>query len=171
MEFDNIESPKGLFNYMYDNIEYGFLNQDNQKIIKKDNYPFYYTEQLLRNYKFQSPEEVINNGCGICYDQNELARYWFEKQGIEAMTYYSSIRNHSLLVYKDNNKYNWFELTLKTGLGIHDFDTLEELFEFYLFIEDIYHNVNICEYVIKEYGIDYYDLINNARNSKLVLKK
>lgn len=171
MEFEDIKSPKSLFNYMYDNIEYGFVNQDNIRIIKKDNYPFYYTEQLLRNYKFQSPEEVVLNKCGICYDQNELARDWFEKHNIEARTYYSIIRNHSILVYKDNNKYNWFELTLRTGLGIHDFDTLEELFEFYLFTEDIYHSSDICEYNIRDYGIDYYDLISKARSSKLVLKK
>ena len=171
MEFDDIKSPKGLFNYIYDNIDYGFINQDNQIIIKKDSKPFYYTEQLLRYYKFQSPEKVINNKCGICYDQNELARYWLEQHNYEAKTYYSSHRNHSLLVYKDNDKYNWFELLLNVGKGIHDFDTLDELFEFYFFTEDIYGRPDIYEYDIKDYGIDYYNFVNKAKSFKLVLKK
>lgn len=171
MEFEDIKSTKALFNYIDNYIEYGFVTQSNKRVIKKESYPFYYTEQLLRNYKLQSPEEVLESKCGICYDQNELAKYWLKKQNYNVNTYYSIIRNHSLLVYVDNNGYNWFELTLPVGKGIHSFNSLDELFEFYLFTEDIDKKSDIYEYEITKYGLDYYNLINEVKNSKLVLKK
>lgn len=172
MKYEEIKTPKELYSYMKENIEYGFVNQNNEILLRKEKSEIYYMEELLRNYKFQSPEEVIMSKCGLCYDQNELMRYWLESNGYDVKTYFSPIRNHSILVYLDNNKYNWIERTFKDVVGIHDFNNLEDLFNFYLYIQDSEHvSTNIYEYDIKDYGCNFYDFVSTAKESKLVLKK
>ena len=144
MKYEELKTPRDLYNYMRDNISYGFVNQDNNIFLRRDTSEIYYMEELLRNYKFQSPEEVLMTKCGLCYDQNELMRYWLEQNNYEVKTYFSPIMNHSLLVYTDNDKFNWIERTYKDVLGIHDFNNLNDLFEFYLFIQDSeYKSTNI----------------------------
>lgn len=171
MKYNNIKTPKELYKYMRENIRYGFVNQDDKIFLRNKTYEFYYMEQLFRNYKFQNAAEVILNKVGICYDQNELMRYWLYTHDYEATTYYSSIRNHSLLVYQDNNKYNWIETTYKNLLGIHEFNSLHELFEYYIFSQEgDYQTTDIHEYDIKDYGVDFYTFVNKARNSKILKK-
>lgn len=86
------------------------------------------------NYYLQSSKEVEANGYGICFDQVEYERTLFKELGLEFRTYfiyYSSLSNdaaHSFLVFKNNEKYYWFENAWLKYKGIHEYDSKEELF-------------------------------------------
>ena len=171
MKYAQIKSPEDLYYYIKKSIDYGFVNQSDKVFLRNNTNEYYYMEELFRNYKFQCAAEVILNKCGICYDQNELMRYWLDNNGYEVSTYYCNIRNHSFLVYKDQNKYKWLETTYKKTSGIHSFYDLEDLFNYYLYTQQPKEEAKIFEYNIKDYGCDIYTFIEEARNSKLVLKK
>ena len=53
-------------------IEYGWIDKNNNKYNEVNNL-------FSDNYILQSPEQVIENKIGICWDQVELERYLFEK--------------------------------------------------------------------------------------------
>lgn len=169
MKYIDIKTPLDLYIFMKENIKYGFVNQKDIILKRKAVSDFYYEEELFRNYKFQCAAEVILNKYGLCYDQNELMRYWLESHNYEVFTFYSPIRNHSFLVYKDNDKYIWIETTYKKISGMYEFDSLEDLLKFYITIQG--QRENIYEYSNKNYGCNFYDFITFAKNSKLVLKK
>ena len=172
MDYEDIKNPNDLYLFTRNNIKYGFINKDNKVLLRYNTFEQYYMEELFRNYKFQSPQELLISKCGICYDQNELMRDWLNTHGYNVKTYYTSLRNHSLLVYYVNNKYYWIETTFKPIRGIHTFSSLDALFEYYISTQsDEDKNLSIYEYENMNYGCDIYDFISQAKNSKLVLKK
>ncbi len=108
-------------------IEYGWVDIDNNKHNK-------ISRIMLEKYKLQSPEEVLKNKIGVCWDQVELQRYLFNKIEYDVKTYficyydYVKNPNHTFLVYKKDNKYYWFEHSFHKYKGIYSFSTLKELF-------------------------------------------
>ena len=172
IKYKDLKTPQDLYFFMKENIKYGFVNQNGTIIPRKGTPEVYYMEELFRNYYFQSPKELLMNKCGICYDQNELMKEWLLEHNYEVKTYYSPIRNHSIIVYKKDNKYYWIERTFKDAIGIHDFSNLLDLFEFYLFTQDSeYKNTVLYEYNINNYGCNFYEYICKAKEGKIVLKK
>ena len=103
------------------NIKYGHLDQNAQ--ITND----------YSNYLLSSPQETIKTGIGICWDQVELERYYFQNTGYRVHTYIFIYYNnkdcptHSFLTYEKNGKYYWFEHAYEKYQGIHCYDTLKEL--------------------------------------------
>ena len=85
MILNNIKTPEELYKYMDENIEYGYLGKDGN-IYKADNPEF--DDKWFDYYLLESPEEVIKNKSGICWDQVELERKWFEKNKFEYKTYF-----------------------------------------------------------------------------------
>lgn len=173
MEYKDINTPRELYMFMKENIKYGFVNQQGIVYLRKYTSEIFYMEEFFRNYYYQKPEELLINKCGICYDQNELMKKWLIDNNYEVRTYYSTIRNHCILVYKDNNKYNWIERTFLDSLGIHDFNNLDELFNFYLYtqFDNGINEYEIYEFENIKYGISFYDYIIEAKRGKLILKK
>ena len=80
-------------------IEYGWLDKNNN-IQKEVNNLF------SDNYILQSPEQVIKNKVGVCWDQVELERKLFEKKNIKFNTYFivhydnDKCPTHKLLIYE-----------------------------------------------------------------------
>ena len=103
------------------NIKYGHLDQNAQ--ITND----------YSNYLLSSPQETIKTGIGICWDQVELERYYFQNTGYPVHTYIFIYYNnkdcptHSFLTYEKNGKYYWLEHAYEKYQGIHCYDTLKEL--------------------------------------------
>ena len=103
-------------------IEYGWIDKNNNKHNEVNNL-------FSDNYILQSPEEVLKNKIGICWDQVELERYLFEKEKINFNTYFIEYFNnqnnpaHTFLIYKGNNKYYWFEHSYKLFRGIHEYNS------------------------------------------------
>ena len=123
----------GIWNYytefdvmeLMSDIEYGWVDQDNQKHVGDyDSFPYH--------YKLQSPKEVMKNKLGVCFDQVELERYYFK--GYDIKTYFiiyyddNNYPNHTFLTFQKNNKYYWFEHSWEVYRGIHEYNTLNELF-------------------------------------------
>lgn len=108
-------------------IEYGWIDKNNNKHDRID-------EFYLENYILQNPKEVINNKLGVCWDQVELERYYFKGNNLNIKTFFlvhydeDKSPTHTFLTFEKNNKYYWFEHSWKTFRGIHEYNSLKELF-------------------------------------------
>lgn len=77
-------------------------------------------------YIVKLPKDVLKSGKGICYDIVELERKLFNYINYKFKTFFAyenlPITNsltHTFLVFKENNKYFWFELSWESYKGIH----------------------------------------------------
>lgn len=162
-EFDVME-------FMSD-IEYGWVDQDNQKHVSDyDSFPYH--------YKLQSPKEVMKNKLGVCFDQVELERYYFK--GYDIKTYFiiyyddNNYPNHTFLTFQKNNKYYWFEHSWEVYRGIHEYNTLNELFDDVKkkFIETLLNsdytleNLAMYEYQKPDYYISMIDFYKHCEEGK-----
>ena len=88
-------------------IEYNNFNDENKYIIR-------------------SVEEVLKSKKGIYYELVEVQRELFEKNNYEIKTYFSYEKlpitdnpTHTYLIFKENNKYYYFESSWYKNRGIH----------------------------------------------------
>jgi hypothetical protein len=109
------------------NIEYGWVDKNNVKHYKLEPALF---SQI---YMLQTPEELLNSKIGVCWDQVELERYYFNKTSLKYNSYdiiyidNNNMPNHTFFVYEDNNKFYWFEHAWDKYKGIHEYDNLKNL--------------------------------------------
>ena len=135
MEFDKIDSPKKLLDFMSANLKYGFVGKNRKIYVNQDSEDWndWYEQCLV-----QTGEQVLNTKVGTCWDQVELERLWFEKNKYEIKTifiwfevnYENAYPTHTFLLYKKDNKWYWFENSFETCRGIYEFNTVEEAIEF-----------------------------------------
>ena len=78
------------------------------------------------NYIIKKPQLIIQNKKGICYDQVELERDFFKKWHYQFKTYfiYEKLplidnQTHTFLIFKEKNKYYWFENSWEAYKEIH----------------------------------------------------
>lgn len=164
-----------IMNIMND-IKYGYFDFNNKIHINID-------EDFSILYKLQSPQETLEHKVGVCWDQVELERYLFKKEEMEFKTYFivhyddDKCPTHTFLIYKENNKYYWFEHSWEKYRGIKAFDTeidaLKDIKE--KFIKDELNNkynfMNLCiyEYSTPEYGINVLNFYKHCENGKIVI--
>ena len=118
---DDIKNPEELLNFMSNKINYGYLGKND------DNFNLDWYEQ----YILENKDDILNNLYGNCWDQVELERDWFLKNGYEIKTIFEMVKldydniypSHSFLVYKDNNCWFWFENSDFNNRGIHKFNS------------------------------------------------
>lgn len=85
-------------------IEYGWVDKHNNKHSVVN-------EKYANNYIMQSPNEVIKNKIGVCWDQVELERYYFKGNDWNVKAYFivyddgDKCPTHTFLTYEKNNKY------------------------------------------------------------------
>ena len=160
-----------LYEYISSNINYGFVSQDKnifqRNLIDNDTY----LRNLFNNYYLQSPKELLQSKCGICYDQVELANLWLVTHGYEILNCFTEVHNHSMVLFKKNDRYYWLETTLINHMGIHEYISLDMFYKDLLKIQkqktmDIYFFNKI------KYGCDFDTYKNNIinNNKKLILK-
>ena len=132
---DNINTPEELLKFMSEKIEYGYLGK-NGRVYYYDNNLF--NSDWYEQYILESRDDILKNLCGNCWDQVELERYWFLKNGYKIKTIYEMVKldydnpypTHSFLIYKDNDYWCWFENADYNNRGIHRFNSLDELLNF-----------------------------------------
>lgn len=118
---NNIKTPEELYEYMSINITYGYIDKNNE-------YNYYIDD----DYHLLSPEEFERCKVGICWDQVEFERKFFEdhnyKFGTYSIVHYTENKcpDHTFLIYEDNNKFYWFENSWTPYVGIHEYNTLLE---------------------------------------------
>lgn len=65
----DLKTPEELYNYMKDNIRYGFYSNVSQEIYIRSelNNDFLYEYMLFYNYCLQTPEKVLKTKVGVCF--------------------------------------------------------------------------------------------------------
>ena len=129
-EFESLQTPQELLEFMERNIEYGFISRKDQRRYTWRDKEM--SEKMRTEYFLQSPQEQIMNGCGVCWDSAELAREWFSERGYDFQVYFmmfvknkpNTLPTHSFLVFRSQDKYYWFEFSDSANRGIHEYDTL-----------------------------------------------
>lgn len=107
-------------------IEYGWCDID--KNVYKD-----VDKGFKKKYVLSSPEDVINNKVGTCYDLVELERTYFKSLGKKINTYFmvyyeaKKIYTHTFVVFEENEKFYWFEYAWNKFKGIHEYMSLFDL--------------------------------------------
>lgn len=155
------------------NIEYGFLDKDGYNLINDDDK---WEKEFYLFYHLQSPDELLRTKCGVCWDQVELERELFSKTDYKFYTYFIYIKDndmlpsHTFLVYEDNSKYYWFEHSWGVYKGIHEYNSLDDLFsELIIKFRDSHPEVSkenmiyLYKYDKPKYGIsceEFYDFID-----------
>jgi hypothetical protein len=113
-------TPPQLSKWMSNNFDYGIVV--NGKVFKNWSGPFF-----MEHYRLQSPSELMKSKVGVCWDQVELERVFFEANEIPHKTIYCWLHNkadtihdsHTFLIYeKDGNTY-YFENAFHAIRGIH----------------------------------------------------
>lgn len=158
--FEKIKTPEELLSFMEKNIEYGYVD-------KQDNKHYEIGGKMGKIYKLQSPEELLKSKLGVCWDQVELERLFFEKNNIDFSTYFivyydgNMYPTHTFLTYKSNNEYIWFEHSWKKHKGLHKFNSIHELLREVKKIftnEEIEKNYNIKNLCIYKYEKPTYNI-------------
>ena len=159
------------------NIQYGFV--DNNKNI----YPVSlenWDSNFDNLYYLQSPKELIETKCGVCWDQVELERFLLKENKIESESYFIIAHNekqtktHTFIVVESNNCY-WIEHSWETNRGIHEYKSLTELlndiknkFEESLEIENKTYTLEIYKYETPKYGINCTDFMKHCEKGKKI---
>ena len=156
-------------------IEYGWVDKDNHKYI--EDYEFFANKYLL-----QSPNEVIKNKLGVCWDQVELERYYFKGNDWNLKTYFmvhydqDTCPTHTFLTYEKNNKYYWFEHAWGRFKGIHEYNSREELLQdvkdkFIKYeLDNPYEIKNLClyEYSKPKYHINVQEFFRHCESGRKI---
>lgn len=135
-------TPQELLDFMSD-IEYAWMDKEGE-------FHEELTPDMYENYSLMTPEEVLKYKKGICVDQSEFERDWFLKHNYEHKVMVIQIERddstpgHQFLIYRDNNKYYWFEHAWESQRGIHEYSSYEKL------VEDIKNKFIIQENITNE---------------------
>ena len=126
-----LKDPHQLMTWMRSNIRYGWKSMEDNRVhgtgeSDDENYFF-------QHYRLQSPTQITKSKVGVCWDQCELERRWFGKNGIEHGVFYVEIQgsedipNHTFLVYHMHDSYWWFEHSWGNQQGIRRYDSLRDV--------------------------------------------
>lgn len=170
MDYKEIRNPYELYEYMKNNIEYGFYSSLDEKIHKRNETDNYSYENLLFNYYYlQKPEELLITKTGICYDQVEFERKWFLDHGYEVHTFFTPYHNHCFLIFKDRDYYYLFETCIKDINGIYIGETIEELLDYYKILQNNF-DIEFYEYNNVIFGCNFIKFISHIiKNEKYIL--
>ena len=124
-----MNTPEELIDKMH-NIKYGWIDKEGTK----------HDSKIIRaifekDWYLQDPHDLENTKVGVCWDQVEYERLFFQEKNIPFKTifmiYDTGIKQHmhTFLVYKENKKYCWIENTYEHFIGINKYDTFKELLD------------------------------------------
>ena len=54
---------------------------------------------MKEEFYFQTPEEMIDNMCGLCWEYAELARFWFSKRNFEYKVFFVWFLKKQIKIY------------------------------------------------------------------------
>ncbi len=155
------------------NIKVGYKCKDGSFRITID-------EHFSDIYRLQSASDLQESYIGLCFDQVELERKLFSAMKVSFRTYLLLYddkklnKGHTFLVFKDKEKYYWFEHAWFSYKGVHAYSSKEELLQDVMqhFIETIPNgNINLLQlyqYDKPRSGISFTRFLSNAINGKRV---
>ena len=168
-----VENKKNEYEIMelMNDIEYGWLDKVGN--IHKTDY-----ETFSEKYILQSPNEVIKSKVGVCWDQVELERYYFESYDFNIKTYFlvhydnDKCPTHTFLTFEKNDKYYWFEHSWERFRGIHEYESTKELLfdirdkfiKYELNNNFVLENLVLHEYKKPNYNISVQEFYKHCEN-------
>lgn len=165
-----------LHDYMKDNINYGYIDKDNSKYNLVD-------KHFARKYILQSPEQLLESKTGVCWDQVEFERTYFESKGYEYKTFFivyydnEDCPTHTFLVYNHDDGWVWFENSWEIHRGLHMYSDIESLLKDVRekFINSLNETeidpMNLCiyDYSKPKYGIGCLEFYKHVEQGKNVI--
>lgn len=115
-----MEDINKVMEYM-EAINYGWFDINNQIHINT-------IENIQSLYRLSTIDEIMEHKVGICFDQVELERYFFDKY--YKTNSYAIITNHmvhTFLTLEKDNRFIYFEHSSFKNKGIYYFDNIDEL--------------------------------------------
>mgnify|MGYP003301312768 CR=1 FL=1 len=117
------------FNKELCKIKYGWYDKEGRlhESLKEGNFG--------KNYRMQYIDEVKRHKSAICWDLCEVEREFFKKTDYQFITVFAVLKKfkrkpcHTFLIFKEKDKYCWFEASWSKMKGIRKYDSLEELFD------------------------------------------
>lgn len=161
-----------------DQIEYSFLDEHGNNIINTN--PKKWDEEFYDFYYLLTPDELLKNKYGVCWDQVELERSLFEAKNIKVQTYFictydeDNLPSHTFLTYEKDKEFYWFEHSWNIYKGIHKYKTKKELL---LDVKNKFINSHstsqkaytlIYEYQKPKYHINCLEFYKYCENEKLI---
>lgn len=160
-------------------IDYGFKDENGNNIIEND--PEKWDNQFSNFYYLQTPEELLDTKCGVCWEQVELERKLFQEKNISIKTYFiymidgDMLPSHTFLTFEDNNKHYWFEHSWGIYKGIHEYnvelslllDVKEKFRREYDYVDE-YAPLFIYEYQSPNYHISCDEFYQYIETQKLI---
>jgi len=164
-----------LHNYMKNNIAYGYIDGNNNKYDDVN-------QNFDKIYILQSPEQLLKSKRGVCWDQVEFERTYFESNGYKYKTFFlvyydeNDCPTHTFLTYKQNDEWIWFENSWELHRGLHKYydiesllkDVKEKFIKSLNKIERNTENLFMYEYDKPDYGIDCLEFCKHAEQGKNV---
>ena len=125
-----ITTPKLLMQFLEKSMKYGFTYRG--QVFTDDQVGF--QEKMDKFYKIRLGEDFVKNGYGVCWDFCEFGRTFFEEFNIPHECYfiYSFLNNgkggptHTFALYKQDNKWFWFEYSWQNCRGIWQYNSKKE---------------------------------------------
>ena len=169
-------NPQELLDFMSSNINYGYLGK-NGKVYRFGDKDF--DKDWENQYILQNEQELLENLCGNCFDQVEFERKWFLENNYEFKTIFEMVLlnyknvypTHSFLIFKDKNKWCWFENADYDNRGIHKFDRVDELLKYqYSKYLELLKKYSIKDEEIDKIVITEFDIPKEHSSSKEYLE-
>jgi len=177
-EYNKIKNINDLYYFMKKNIKYGFVSKIDNKKYRRDelNDDAFYDYMIVNGYYLQSPNELLKNRYGVCYDQIELERKWLEDHNYNVHTFFSEYHNHGILIFEKDNKYYLMERSFPKHNGIYESDSLNGCFDIYIKMQkeemkEKIDTINIYPYDKPKYGQGFYEFIDNSKKGKKITLK
>jgi hypothetical protein len=141
---NNIFTPQDLLDYLIKlKIVYGYYDTKEKKIINDQNKLFFDDDYLEKYCYILSPEQVLKYKVAICWDSCLLIYKVLKLLKLEVQVPFivvqkindkSDITTHTPVIYKNNNKYYWFEFSWKLMRNIHgDFNSYNEVIDYIIY--------------------------------------
>ena len=173
----NVKTPQELMKFFEDNMQYGFTYRNK---VYTDLEPDF-QENMDKFYKIRLGEDFIKSGYGVCWDFCELERKFFTENNIEHKCYFieSYINRkeggptHTFAIYKQNNKWYWFEYSWFYHRGIWEYSSIDEALQGILNKFDEFYNkklINIGLYETEKVSkrLNVFEFVEHCLNGKKI---
>ncbi|MBQ3306577.1 MAG: hypothetical protein IJG68_00130 [Bacilli bacterium] len=190
-EYNSIKTPEELLEFMNQYIHYGIFGTDHKEYTEwNEDSNSSFQEACRKYFTLCDKNRILKHGLGICWDQVELERTWFEENHYKTKTFFiwfyypnedNSFITHTYLVYQDHNKYYYFEHSDEKNKGIYSFNTLKDAIKYqmekhisfhkdlgYSITEEELNHIEIREFERPNYPCDNEAYMNHILESNII---
>lgn len=142
MTLDTIKTPKDVFDFMTENINYGWIDYNNQKHLNN-------MKDFRKMYRTSSLEQILENNLGCCIDQVFLMHYLLNKINVQNKMFccrifepddYGNLEEdehmHCFILYFENGKVYHMEHPNFERKGIYEYnsekDAINSIVDYYI---------------------------------------